>query len=206
VTTAAALYADGLRGAPLRMRRADGASLPVDLARWLGAVDAADETVLARVTGPALDVGCGPGRHVRELARRGVLALGVDVSPDAARLALARGAPVLCASVFGPVPGAGTWRTALLLDDNLGIGGEPVRLLRCVRELLAPDGRVLVEAMAPGTPTRVERVRLEADGVVSPAFRWATVGTDALPALAREAGLTVVERWSAQGRWFAELR
>jgi SAM-dependent methyltransferase len=206
VTSAAALYAEALGGAPLRMRRADGSELPVDLPRWLGPIDAADESVLARAVGPALDVGCGPGRHVRELARRGVLALGVDVSPAATRLALARGAPVLCASVFGALPGAGSWRTALLLDDNLGIGGEPVRLLRRVRALLAPGGRALVETMAPGTPTRVERVRLEADGVTSPAFRWAIVGADALPALAGEAGMAVAARWSAHGRWFAELR
>lgn len=34
-----------------------------------------------------LDVGCGPGRHSRELARRGILAHGVDVSAEFVDLA-----------------------------------------------------------------------------------------------------------------------
>lgn len=34
-----------------------------------------------------LDVGCGPGRHSRELARRGVLAHGIDVSAEFVDLA-----------------------------------------------------------------------------------------------------------------------
>ena len=31
----------------------------------------------------------------------------------------------------------------MLLDGNLGIGGDPVLLLRRVRELLAPDAEIL---------------------------------------------------------------
>jgi len=34
-----------------------------------------------------LDVGCGPGRHSLELARRGMEVVGVDISPDFVRLA-----------------------------------------------------------------------------------------------------------------------
>lgn len=34
-----------------------------------------------------LDVGCGPGRHARELARRGIAVHGVDLSPDFVTLA-----------------------------------------------------------------------------------------------------------------------
>ncbi|MFN9907111.1 MAG: class I SAM-dependent methyltransferase, partial [bacterium] len=29
-----------------------------------------------------LDVGCGPGRHSRELARRGIRCHGIDISAD----------------------------------------------------------------------------------------------------------------------------
>ena len=39
-----------------------------------------DELVL---TGSALDLGCGTGEHVLELARRGVEAWGIDSTPDA---------------------------------------------------------------------------------------------------------------------------
>jgi SAM-dependent methyltransferase len=36
-----------------------------------------------------LDAGCGPGRHAHELARRGMHAVGIDVSPDFVALARA---------------------------------------------------------------------------------------------------------------------
>ena len=52
--------------------------------------------------------------------------------------------------VFGPLPGEGRWDTALLADGNIGIGGDPVALLARVRELLAPEGRVVVDLAAPG--------------------------------------------------------
>nr|WP_274388384.1 class I SAM-dependent methyltransferase [Salsipaludibacter albus] len=37
-----------------------------------------------------LDVGCGTGRHLRELRRRGMDAVGIDVSPDLVRVATER--------------------------------------------------------------------------------------------------------------------
>ena len=61
-------------------------------------------------------------------------ALGLDLSPVAVRLARARGAEAILRSVFADVPGAGRWRTALLLDGNIGIGGAPVPLLERARE------------------------------------------------------------------------
>ena len=108
------------------------------LQRWLGPLTAADTAVLDRTRGPVLDVGCGPGRHVLALARRGRLALGVDVAPAAVRVARLRGAPAIEACVFERIPGAGTWGSALLLDGNIGIGGAPVALLARLRELLRP--------------------------------------------------------------------
>ena len=38
-------------------------------------------------TAPVIDVGCGPGRHVAELAARGAIALGIDISAAAAATA-----------------------------------------------------------------------------------------------------------------------
>jgi SAM-dependent methyltransferase len=76
---------------------------------------------------PVLDIGCGPGRHVHALARRGVLALGVDVSAGALALARARGAAVFEASIFAEVPHPGQWASALLLDGNADQAGLSVR-------------------------------------------------------------------------------
>jgi SAM-dependent methyltransferase len=192
------------RGA-LLVRDEGGELQGLPVAAWLGPAGAVDERVLDRAHGPVLDVGCGPGRHVHALARRGVLAVGIDVSPTAVALARRGGATVLEASIFDRVPGAGGWRTALLLDGNVGIGGHPEALLARLAALLAPRGTILVELDAPGIGVRRRRVRLEDGASVSGWFAWASVGADAVARPAHAAGLHVRERWSDAGRWFAAL-
>jgi hypothetical protein len=87
------LYADALEGdGTLVARDVRGRAQRLPVERWLAPASEADERLLDRTEGPVLDVGCGPGRHVHALVRRGVLALGVDVSPSAVRIARARGA------------------------------------------------------------------------------------------------------------------
>jgi SAM-dependent methyltransferase len=204
-----ATAAAGLRGGPpaaARVRFADGALQPLPLDRWLGAADAGDDAALALAEPDVLDVGCGPGRHLAALRASGKRALGVDLSPVAVRLARRRGAVAIPADVFGDVPWAGHWRTALLLDGNIGIGGAPVALLRRVGELLAPGGSALVEVDAPGAPTLRTRIRLEAPGVVSEWFGWARVGVDGIAELAARAGLDVEELLCVGDRWLVRLR
>jgi SAM-dependent methyltransferase len=150
-------------------------------------------------------VGCGPGRHLAALARRGVPALGIDPSPAACAVARAHGVIVVRGSVFGPVPAAGEWRTALLLDGNLGIGGVPTRLLRCVTRLVRHGGAIIVELDRPGDGVRRARVRLQCGDVCSAPFPWAFVSADAIDGLAARAGLLVTDRLVAGGRWFARL-
>lgn len=204
---AAALVAATLPGAPLcHVRSADGRRRRLALERFVGQASAADEAVLARAAGPVLDVGCGPGRILAALARRGVPALGIDVSPVAVRLARARGGEALCRSVFAAQPGEGAWATVLVLDGNVGIGGAPVRLLRRARELLARDGRVLVEVGPPGLRDGAARVRLELGGLVSDWFAWGLLGAGKVGAVATAAGLAVEEHFAIDGRWFACLR
>ncbi|MEA2178566.1 MAG: hypothetical protein QOG77_1863, partial [Solirubrobacteraceae bacterium] len=186
----------------------DGSGAAVELAssRWLAGAEATDLRVLARADGPVLDVGCGPGRHVRALARAGVAALGLDASPAAVRLARERGTAVIQGSVFDDVPAAGRWRTALLLDGNVGIGGDPAALLARVAELLAPDGGVLCECDAPGSGVRAGPVRLEHEQRTSRWFPWAQVGVDACCEIALALGFAATALWEDGGRWFAHLR
>ena len=189
----------------LRVVDEHGGELPFALRRYLEAPTAEEHGVLARAIGPVLDIGCGPGRHVIALSRRGVVAVGVDISPLAVRLARKRGANVIEGSIFDRLSGAGTWGSALLLDGNIGIGGAPCQLLTRVGALLAPAGIVLVEVEGPDVPSGSLRVRLESERMRSQWFPWARMSTGELPAIASEAGFEVREEWHTGGRWFAAL-
>ena len=193
------------------LRADDGTTLPLDPGRWHAEPTPAEDRLLAHLAGPVLDVGCGPGRFVIRLGQRGVMALGVDPAPAAVALCRSKGAPVLQKSIFDPLPGQGRWRTVLLADGNIGIGGDPLRLLRRCRELLAQDGTVIVEVEPPrsdGWGWRPYRARLERGGSLGPWFAWAVVGADAIAELALAAGLRLLrlEPIQAEGRWFAHLR
>ena len=187
------------------VRAADGTCEPLPIERWLAPVDAVDAAVLELAEAPVLDLGCGPGRHLAALREAGKAALGVDLSPVAVRLARGRGVAVRAGDLFSGVPDAGRWRTVLLLDGNVGIGGAPALLLRRARELLAAGGAALVELDPPGAQTMRTRVRLEAPGQVSEWFPWARVGVDGIEGVAARARLVVGATFLAGDRWFARL-
>jgi SAM-dependent methyltransferase len=183
---------------------ADGRTIPLAVSRWLDEASDGEVALLHDLAGPVLDVGCGPGRHLLALNRGGIAALGIDTAPEAVRLARRRGATAIVRSVFDALPGEGRWRTVLLMDGNVGIGGDPVALLRRVRALLGPQGSVLVE-VEEGTALERLTVRLRNGGPAGPWFPWARVGELAIAALANEAGLRVLDRVEVEGRWFASL-
>jgi len=187
------------------LRGRDGTVIPLDVGAWAATADAVEHRRLSSVRGPVLDIGCGPGRLVVALAERGIPALGVDASPAAVDLAIERRAVALVRSVFDPLPATGRWATALLFDGNVGIGGHPIRLLRRVRDLLARDGRALVEVGAPGSGTRRFAARVERANTCSAWFPWAQVDADAIGGLAAAAGLVLASVDEDHGRWFAEL-
>jgi SAM-dependent methyltransferase len=199
------LYEDALAGrAEPVIEHADGSRIPLAVAGWLRTI-AGDKSILDRCEGPTLDIGSGPGRLTVALAERGIPTLGIDITPFAVGLAQSAGALVMLRDVFDRVPGTGRWATALLADGNIGIGGDPTALLRRVRELLAPDGRALVELNPPGQPLRCEHVRLCYADLVSAWFPWAYVGADDITDVAAMAGLEATDTWSADDRWFAVI-
>ena len=169
-----------------------GVPRPMALLRWTGAVGATDRSLLLeRCRGRTIDVGCGPGRLVAGLTALGVPALGIDISPEAVRQARSRGALAIRRDVFAPLPGEGRWDCALLADGNIGIGGDPDRLLARIRRLVRPDGRVVVELGAEGADVVRHRWRLRVEGRVTPVFDWAVVGLDAIERVADAAGFIV---------------
>lgn len=207
-----AMYGLGLRAVAAGrsdawlLRHADGTAEPLALGRWCGSLVAGDHGVLDRCTGPTLDVGCGPGRLAAAVAWRGLPVLGVDVSYTAVAMARARGVSALRRSVFDALPAEGRWQTAVLADGNVGIGGDPVRLLSRLRGLIAPGGVVVCELESPGVVTQAGQVRIEdPDGQRSQAFGWARVSVTDITSVATECTLSPVDIWEEAGRWFALL-
>ena len=204
-TSAGAEFDRGLLGHHCWLELASGERIELPVERWTDKSGTGDEVLLDACSGPTLDIGCGPGRLTAALAGRGVVALGVDSSRTAVRLTRQRGGMALHRNVFDRVPGEGRWRHALLADGNIGIGGDPVALLRRLGELLAPDGDVLVELEPPGRGLRHDRVRLRPGRADVAWFTWAWVGADAIGDVAGRAALRVGWTVRRGHRWFARL-
>jgi SAM-dependent methyltransferase len=187
----------------LALVTADGDVLDLGSDRWWATPDRMERAILATLPDPVLDVGCGPGRIVTALAAAGRMALGVDPSPHAVDAAVRRRAPVLRRSVFGPLPGEGRWGSIVLLDGNVGIGGDAEALLRRCAALLRPGGHLVAELEPPSTPSGPVTVRLRAgDAAPTPWFRWARLAADVFPDVARVAGFGRAEVERTGGRWF----
>jgi SAM-dependent methyltransferase len=199
------VFTAALRGRPTQVVHADGSVRDLPVHRWQRMADEADRELLAHCRGATIDVGCGPGRMSAHLAVLGVPVLGVDVVHEAVAQTRGRGVPVLRRDVFAPLPGEGRWGTVLLADGNIGIGGDPLALLRRAAELVHPGGRVVVDLDPPGTGWTTQWCRLRCDGAESSPFRWAKVGMDAVPELAARAGLEVWHATGGAGRWYAVL-
>lgn len=188
--------------APIVLTSDAGALFHLDVAKYAAAPDATDIALLDRCTGPTLDIGCGPGRLAAELARRGVPSLGVDVTPVALLIARAAGATALRRSVFDRLPGEGRWPHALLIDGNIGIGGDPAALLARIRALLLPrGGELLVETSVDERDDR-HSLRFGEHGTPVP---WASLGASALRALAEPLGYQPTTTWTSAGRSFTVL-
>jgi hypothetical protein len=100
---------------------------------------------------------------------------------------------------------AGHWGSALLVDGNIGIGGDARALLLRVARLVAPDGLILVEVDSPTTTSENIEVRADYRGRRGGWFAWSRVAAGDLPLVAQSAGLVVDELWQHSGRWFAQL-
>jgi SAM-dependent methyltransferase len=182
------------------------ATAEMDFARWNGAADDVDLRLLASVLGPVLDVGCGPGRMVRAAMDLGLEVLGVDVSPTAVELAHAAGLPVFEGSIFDALPNEKHWQTILLVDGNVGIGGDVDALLARCAELLTSTGEIVIELHPDDDLDRTYTGRLvDLHGGTSGTFPWAEIGLTGIARRASALGLVVRQAWSAGERSFCRL-
>lgn len=107
--------------------------------------------------------------------------------------------------VFAPLPGEGGWSHVLLVDGNIGIGGDPLRLLARASALLTARGTVLVETAPDPHDWWCGTARPCTNGIPDDPVPWACVGVEALRAVAAAAGLRVVATSRSSARSFTEL-
>lgn len=178
----------------------------MDVRRWNAEADAADLSLLRSATGPLLDIGCGPGRMLRAAEDLGLMALGVDVSPTAVEIAREAGLNVVRRSVFDPIPGEGHWHTVLLVDGNIGIGGDVAAMLRRCAEVMSPLGEIIVElSVDPERDATFTGRIVDMAGGQSESFPWAEIGLQPIRRLAEEEDLAVTQSWSMNGRAFCSI-
>ncbi len=157
-----------------QLRSDCGVVIDLHVGRYLGQASRAERRFLRSVSGPVVDVGCGPGRAAAYLREHGTVALGVDASARLTELARSNGALCVHQNMFDPVPFEGRWHSVLLLDGNVGIGGDPLKMLDRIAQIVEPNGRAYVEVDATG-PTQQLIVREHHRGVVGAPFSWAIV-------------------------------
>jgi SAM-dependent methyltransferase len=192
----------------LRDARSDSLapSYAMDVSRWSDDADETDVSLLASATGAVLDIGCGPGRMVKAAMGLGLAALGIDVSPTAVEIAREAGLMVLHRSVFERLPREGAWGTALLVDGNIGIGGDPTTMMRRCAELIADDGSIVVEVHSdPQRDLSYDGTVVDMHGYQSDEFPWAEIGRAALERRAYPLGLELEESWETDGRSFCRF-
>jgi SAM-dependent methyltransferase len=202
-----AAFADaGGAGGQVRLVHDTGHVEHHDVTRWLRDADDDDLRLIDRCDGPALDVGCGPGRLTSALALRQIPALGVDVCARAVAMTRARGACAIRRDVFARLPGTGRWQWVVLADGNIGIGGNPERLLRRLAHLVCPGGGAVVEVSPLDIDHRGSGRMQRPDGSVGSAFPWAVLGARAVAAATLGTGWTVAELLQAGDRRSVVLR
>jgi SAM-dependent methyltransferase len=199
------VFAEALRGSDCEVLGFADGPVPLPVGQWLCQADAADRAVLAHCVGSTLDIGCGPGRMSAHLLEQRHCVLGIDIVAEAVRLARLRGLPALHRDVFAPLPGEGSWDTVLLADGNIGIGGDPAALLARAAELIAPDGRVVVDLAPPGSGIRTRSLAICSPVGTTRPFPWTIVAADAIGPLAASAGLPTCDVHRVGDRWFAVL-
>ena len=99
----------------------------------------------SKARGPLLDVGCGGGLFLGMMRERGHRVMGLDFSRDAAAMAWReQQAPAVVAEFASAPLRAGSF-AAITMFHVMEHLYDPGRYVAAARELLAPDGRLIVQ-------------------------------------------------------------
>jgi SAM-dependent methyltransferase len=119
-------------------------------------VDFLESVLGLQPTMTILDLACGNGRHLLELARRGYRAEGVELAtPIVAHVAEQIQAEQLSARIIQrdmrDLAGLGPYDVVLVLNSSLGFfsDAEHQTLLRSIHTILAPHGTLLLQCLNP---------------------------------------------------------
>lgn len=189
-----------------------------------------EQDAMREVKGRVLDLGCGPGRHALYLQKRGSDVVGLDASPTQVALARIRGVLNVYQGNVRQIPrGLGTFDTAIMMGNNLGLAGDVPRMrrfLRDLRSIMRRKGRLIGHSRIPGTwspdhlpyvkwnlerhrPPGLITLRVRYKGHVGDWFDLLLIPPEELARLARETGweLTRVfwEHGYAPGDYIAVL-
>jgi len=103
--------------------------------------------------GKTLDIGCGPGRCLLYLQKKGLTAVGIDISPLAIRVCRERGAyRAILRSITEIGPDLGRFDTVVMFGNNFGLFGSAARarrLLRTMARMTTPKARIIAESTDP---------------------------------------------------------
>ncbi|MFC1726734.1 methyltransferase domain-containing protein [candidate division KSB1 bacterium] len=109
------------------------------------------QRVMKYVKGNVLDVGCGPGRHIKYLVDNGFEYLGIDISPLALEVCRLRGYENVKNLHIGKVSKTlGKFDTILLLGNNFGLLRDLERANRRLKNFCSitnPGAVILVESI-----------------------------------------------------------
>ncbi len=135
--------------------------------------DVAFYSELARASGgPVLELACGTGRVLLEIAKQGIACAGVDLSPGMLAKLRAKGAPPSLRLVQAPMQrfDLGSDRFALIYSAFRGFQHlysveDQLACLACVRRHLAPGGAFAFDVFNPRLDRMGASERPEAVGV-----------------------------------------
>jgi SAM-dependent methyltransferase len=152
-----------------------------------------EATLLGRVMGRCLDIGCGAGRILRYLDSKGQAAMGIDIDPLLIQLCRELGCRTAHLGSWEELEQFGRFDTFLLLNRSIGIAGDMAgakRLLALCAAGAPRGGRLIFDSYEITNPTGVleRKLRYKYRGQYSEPFPWVQFSSQFAGKLLTETG------------------